>query len=88
MGRKKLLKKLAEFFDRGMRDRGQRDDELADLLGRLKAKETEMKARLESMSDPEELKDLKKKIDIVHAQRKKGIGMLKDIRNPNDEKDE
>lgn len=87
MGRKKLLKKLAEFFDRDMRERGQRDDELADLLNRLKAKETEMKERLDSISDPEELKDMKKKIDIVHAQRKKGIGMLKDVRNPYDEKD-
>lgn len=87
MGRKKLLKKLAEFFDSDMRERGQRDDELADLLNRLKTKETEMKNRLDSISDPEEVKDLKKKIDIVHAQRKKGISMLKNVRNPNDEKD-
>jgi hypothetical protein len=85
MGRKKLLKKLAEFFDSDMRERGQRDNELADLLSRLKEKETEMKDRLESMSDPEEIKDLKKKIDIVHAQRKKGISMLKDVRNPDEE---
>jgi len=84
MGSKKLLKKLTEFFGMDDRDREKRKDELNDLLSRLKQKEVELKAELESGQDEKPTDELAQKIDVVHTQRKKGLQMLKDLRNEND----
>lgn len=80
MGRKKLLKKLADFFDLDVRARQKRKDELNELLSRLKEKEGELKQEREFEMDVKEIKSLDKKIDLVHNQRKKGITMLKEIK--------
>ncbi len=79
MGSKKLLKKLAEFFDLDARARQKRKDELNELLARLKSKEEELKLERELETDEEVARDLDKKIDLVHSQRKKGISLLKEI---------
>ncbi|MGB5397143.1 MAG: hypothetical protein WBN96_08345 [Gammaproteobacteria bacterium] len=81
MGRKKLLKKLKEYFDMDARDRVQKKDEMNDLLSRLKQKELELKAELEEEKDKKRKKELEQKIDVVHTQRKKGVQMLMDLRN-------
>lgn len=80
MGRKKLLNKLTTFFDMDSRDRDKRKDELNDLLSRLKQKELELKAELESEQDELRKSSIAQNIDVVHTQRKKGLQMLKDIR--------
>ncbi len=79
MGRKKLLKRLTEFFDMNARDRNQKKEELNDLLSRLKLKETELKTALENESDEEQKISIAQKIDVVHSQRKKGVIMLKEL---------
>jgi hypothetical protein len=79
MGSKKLLKKLAEFFDMDARHRQKRKDELNELLSRLKSKEEELKTERELETDEKQMRDLDKKIDLVHSQRKKGISVLKEI---------
>lgn len=81
MGRKKLLHRLKEFFDMDARDREQRKDELNDLLSRLKQKELELKALLDIDQDENTKSEIIQKIDVVHTQRKKGVKMLKEIRN-------
>ena len=81
MGRKKLLRKLKEFFDMDARDRAQREDELSDLLSRLKQKEVELKSEHEKENDKKKKKELAQKIDVVHTQRKKGIQMLAELRD-------
>ncbi len=84
MGRKKLLHRLKEFFDMDARDREQRKDELNDLLSRLKLKELELKAELDTEQDEKIKSEITQKIDVVHTQRKKGVEMLKEIRNESD----
>jgi hypothetical protein len=81
MGSKKLLKKLADFFDLDARARQKRKDELNELLSRLKSKEEELKTERDLETDEEQIRHLDKKIDLVHSQRKKGISMLKEINN-------
>ena len=81
MGRKKMLRKLKEFFDMDARDRAQREDELNDLLSRLKQKELELKSEHEHEKDKKKKKELAQKIDVVHTQRKKGVEMLVELRN-------
>lgn len=81
MGRKKLLRRLKEFFDMNARDRAQREDELNDLLSRLKQKELELSEELMHEKDKKKKSELAQKIDVVHTQRKKGVQMLKDLHN-------
>ncbi len=81
MGRKKLLKKLGEFFSMDRRARVRRKEELKDLLSRLKLKECELLERLEHETDPQRRKALEGKIHVVHQQRKKGIGLLRELRD-------
>ena len=87
MGSKKLLKKLAVFFDMDARARQHRKKELNDLLGRLKQKEVELKAQLETVHSEDEISELQQKIDVVHSQRKKGIEMVKQLKPEPTEKD-
>ncbi len=82
MGRKKLLQKLAEFFDMDMRARDKRKEELNDLLARLKQKEVELKQEMENTRDSDARNKLAQKIDVVHTQRKKGLAMLKELIKP------
>lgn len=84
MSRKKLLRRLKEFFDMDARDREQRKDELNDLLSRLKQKELELKALLDTEQDENIKSEIIQKIDVVHTQRKKGVKMLMEIRNESD----
>jgi len=85
MGRKKLLKKLAEFFDMDARAAEQKKDEIKKLLKKLKAKEKELKKKLKKEVDDAKKEKLVRKIDVVHSQRKKGIKMRK---APNTERPE
>lgn len=81
MRRKKLLQRLAEFFDMDARDREKRKDELNDLLSRLKQKEVELKAELQNEQDDKLRNEIAQKIDVVHTQRTKGVEMLMSLRN-------
>lgn len=84
MGRKKLLKKLGEFFNMDRRARARRKEELKEILARLKAKECELQERLQREQEADKQKDLESKIRVVHQQRKKGIRMLKELREEGD----
>jgi len=81
MGRKKLLKKLKEYFDMDARSRMQQKDEMNQLLSRLKQKENDLKEEFEQEMDKKKKRVLAQKIDVVHSQRKKGVQMLIDLRN-------
>ncbi len=80
MGRKKLLEKLAEFFNMEKSIKEQKKDELYNLLSRLKVKEKSLKKEKEKEMDEKQIKRLTQKIEVVHTQRKKGIKMLKKIK--------
>ncbi|MBC8210049.1 MAG: hypothetical protein H8E21_03205 [Gammaproteobacteria bacterium] len=81
MARKKLLKRLADFFDMDVRAREQRKEELSELLTRLKQKEVSLKEELEQEKKENAIKKLEQKIDVVHTQRKKGVKILLELRN-------
>ncbi len=81
MGYKKLLSKLSDFLDMDARSRNQRKDELNDLLTRLKQKELKLKDELAGEDKKDQRGKISQKIDVVHTQRKKGVQMLKELRN-------
>lgn len=81
MGSKKLLKKLAGFFDLDSSLNEKKKEEMGELLVRLKQKEVELKEKLELETNEGERKKLQQTIDLVHSQRKKGLGVLQELRD-------
>ena len=77
MGKKKLLQKLSELLGSDQQERKKRKKELKTVVKKLKAKEKELLEKCKSISDPEEREQMEKEIDILHAQRKKGLSLLK-----------
>ena len=77
MKKKKLLHKLQDYFDLDERRKLAHKDDLVDILKKLKGKERKISLDLERENDPERKKALKKELDIIYAQRKKGIKLLK-----------
>jgi predicted metal-dependent enzyme (double-stranded beta helix superfamily) len=81
MKTRKLLAKLANFMDK---DRNVESDELAairEVLKKLKTKEHKLREKLEANPDEEERKELQGKLDVVHAQRIKGLERVMEIRD-------
>ncbi|MCA1789004.1 MAG: hypothetical protein LC667_03850 [Thioalkalivibrio sp.] len=81
MKTKKLLARLANFMDK---DRNVQRDELAairEVLKKLKTKEHKLRAKLEANPDDEQRKELQGKLDVVHAQRIKGLERVMEIRD-------
>ena len=83
MGSKKLLKRLAEYFDLDAQDKARHIEDMEDVLRRLKNKEEELKAQLENEADEHERKKLQQKIDLVQGQTKKGETTLFELDDEN-----
>ncbi len=75
----KLMRKLQEFLDADSRERKDHRKDMKILLRKLKAKENSLAAKAVGEFDEEKLERLRKEIDMVHAQRKKGISALKEL---------
>jgi len=74
---KKQLKLLREFLDSDLRKKRKQRLKLQGLLKRMKHKERNLKAFLRSETDAHRKTRLKHEIEVLHAQRKKGIAALK-----------
>ena len=71
------MKKLSDLLGSDEQERKKRNKELKTVLKKLKAKEKELREKCKSITDAEEREQTEKEIDILHAQRKKGISLLK-----------
>ncbi len=78
MKRKKLLKKLGDFLDSDKREACKRQGKLKEILKKLRDKERQLAQKLEDEQDEKKKKRLQKELDIVHAQRIKGISVYKE----------
>ena len=77
--RKKLLKKVSDFLDMEKRKQCARKDKLKSILKQLSNKEKKLIQKLEEERDSERKKRLRKEVEIVHAQRLKGLKHIKDL---------
>ena len=75
----KMIKELQEFLDADLRKRNKHRDDMKELLHKIKAKERRLAAKALTEFDEEKLERLRKEINMVHAQRKKGITALKEL---------
>ena len=76
---KKLIGELQEFLDADIRKRNKHRDDMKKLLHKIKTKEKNLAAKALTEFNEEKLERLRKEIDMVHAQRKKGISALKGL---------
>ncbi|MBW1751451.1 MAG: hypothetical protein JRJ37_12405, partial [Deltaproteobacteria bacterium] len=65
--------------DLGAKQRKKKADELKKVIKRLRKKEKDLIAESEKVGNGKKRDMLRKRIDILHAQRKKGLKALKKI---------
>ena len=79
MSENKLLKQLKNYLDLGAKRRKKKADELKKVIKKLRKKEKDLIAESEKVGNGKKRDMLRKRIDILHAQRKKGLKALKKI---------
>ncbi len=77
---KRMLEKVEAFLSARERERRAERDAMHKILKKLKKKEQELRAEAEAESDEKLRASLRAKCTVVHAQRKKGIEVLKETR--------
>jgi ADP-dependent phosphofructokinase/glucokinase len=80
MKSKKLLGRLSEFLNADEKTQKQEIKSARNVLKALKDKEKELKSRLEHSTDADETAALQTKLDVIYAQRSKGVELLKRLR--------
>ncbi|AKH20293.1 hypothetical protein [Sedimenticola thiotaurini] len=76
---KKLLEKLADYLSLDQRNQRKKREKIREVLKQLREKEHQLKARIEREQDEEKRLQLTRELDIMHAQRTKGVEMLKQL---------
>ena len=77
---KHQIKKLQEYLDADSRKRKAHREDMKALLHKMKLKEQELSEKALTQFDEDKRKRLHKEIDMLHAQRKKGIAALKALK--------
>jgi len=85
VGKKKLLKKLQDFFDADQRDKERHVDDIKRILKKLKEKERKLQKDLGLCEKGDQCVVLKQELDIVYAQRMKGVKIVKEIKDKDKE---
>ena len=79
MNMKKLFAKAETFLSSGKRKRKEKKRCLKHVLKKLRKHAKKLDVRLQNETDQEAIDRLNKKIALVHAQRKKGMVLLKEL---------
>ena len=77
MTKKKLLLKLQDIFDLKEGKKQAHKEELKIILKKLKLKERKIEQKLMKEHATEKRLKLQKDLDIIYAQRKKGVNLLR-----------
>lgn len=75
----RLLKKIKEYLDIGDLKKEKQRDALKELLKEMSKKEKSLRQKLETENDKQEREKLNKRIAVLHAQREKGVKLLKSL---------
>lgn len=77
---KKLISQTEEFLNSDAHKRKEKKKHLKQVLQKLRAYEEELSQRLETETDPGKREKIERKIALAHAQRKKGVSILKTLK--------
>lgn len=79
MKSKKLIKKLQDFFDEDKKQKSKKVEEIQKVLKLLKQKELKTKQEILDCTGSEKLIKLQQKVDIIYAQRSKGVKAVQEL---------
>ncbi len=77
---RKIQEQLGALFNANQRSQTKEKAAIKHLLAKLKKKERHLLARLDACETEEQRKEIETKIAVCHAQREKGLTLLKQIR--------
>lgn len=79
---KKLLARLSNFLDADNKTQQEEIKSTRKVLKVLKTKEHDLRAKLVNKleQDPEEAESLQLKLDVIYAQRRKGVERIKALK--------
>lgn len=78
----KIAKKTKDFLSAKERKRKEKKKFLRHVLKKLKKHEKKLRRELEGTTGAERRADLESEIALAHAQRKKGVAKLRDLKKP------
>lgn len=76
----KLLKKTEEILSAKKSKQREQKECLKEILSKLKKRKKKLQEKLETAENPKEVQRLEKDLAVIHAQRKKGLKALKDLK--------
>ena len=80
MKMRRILEKVQAFLDADSHSQLKQKESISEVLEKLRDKEKELHRELELCTDAEKRKKLQRKLSVCHAQRKKGLTILKELR--------
>lgn len=78
---KKYLKKMADYLDDKKQKSTNQKNCIKQILKKLKKHKQELKEQLENETSDKRRKSIKKELDVIQTQRKKGLKALKELNN-------
>ncbi|GAB5558458.1 MAG: hypothetical protein SynsKO_01050 [Synoicihabitans sp.] len=76
---RKLLERAQELFDPAKREKKAKKKHLKQVIKKLRKHEKSLSKRLKAEPSKTKSGRISERIQLVHAQRKKGLGILKDL---------
>jgi len=77
---KKALNKLSDYLNAQKREQLEEYDSIKEVLKKLKKKRGHLRKKIDDTDDPLEREQLQKKLDVLTAQRQKGLQLLKELK--------
>ena len=81
---KKALNKLSDYLNAQKREQLEEYDSIKKVLKKLKKKRDHLREQIDKSDDEFERERLQKKLDVLTAQRQKGLQLLKDLKTARD----
>ena len=76
----KLIRKLGKYLEADSRPQRKEAKCIKELLKKLKKKERRLKERLEREKDAKKRRQIRGTLEVIFAQRKKGVAILKGLK--------
>lgn len=80
MKRKKLMRKLADYLSLDQRTLRKKREKMRQVLKQLREKEHTLKKQIQHEHDLGKETQLSRELEILRAQRRKGIAVLKELK--------
>lgn len=80
MKAKKLLERVMRFLDADTQTQLEQIKSIRKILKQLKEKERELQGELSHEQEPEAREALQNKLDVIYAQRRKGLDQIKHLK--------